>query len=93
MSKKEGDRKICPECKAEGINIEIICKKITFKGEERLSWRNPDGSAHFDPVENPDKTVTFVHVPTVFTPLEIWQQEIEERLARIERTSGIIIGE
>lgn len=93
MSKKEGDRKICPECKAEGINIEIVCKKITFKGEERLSWRNPDSSPHFSPTEDLEGNVTFEHTPTVFTPLEIWQQEIEERLARIERTSGIIIGE
>jgi hypothetical protein len=89
--KREGDRKICSECQVNGINIEIVCKKITFKGDERLSWRNPDGSPHFDFVEHLDGTVTYPHTPTVLTPLEVWQSEIEERLASIERSTGIII--
>lgn len=87
--KQEGDRKICPECKANGIDIEIVCKKITFQGEERLSWRNPDSSPHFSPEEDETGKVTFLHTPTVKTPLEVWQMEMEERIIRIERSLGI----
>lgn len=87
--KQEGDRKICQECKDNGIDIEIVCKKITFQGEDRLSWRNPDGSAHFNVEEDQDGKITFVHTPTVLTAEEIWKSEIEDRLSRIERSLGI----
>jgi len=87
--KKEGDRKICQECKANGIDIEIVCKKITFQGEERLSWRNPDGSPHFNVEEDGSGKVTFIHTPTVLTPQEVRMMEFEERLARVERSLGI----
>jgi hypothetical protein len=87
--KQEGDRKICQFCKLQGINTEIICKKIIFEGEERLSWRNPDGSAHFSPIEDKDHHVTFEHTPTVKTALEVWQMEIEEKIREIQRQVGI----
>lgn len=90
MQKQEGQRMICPECKANGIDIEIVCKKIVFQGEERLSWRNPDSSAHFNPEEDQFGKVTFVHTPTVLTSEEIWKSEIEDRLARVERQLGIM---
>jgi len=91
--KKEGDRKICEECKSQGINIEIVCKRIIFKGEERLSFRNPDGSAHFNPIEQPDGSIVFEHTPTIKTPLEVWQDEVEERISKIERQLGRVWGE
>lgn len=80
--KKEGDRKICKEC-----NIEIHVAKLRYQGEERLSWRNPDGTSHFEYLEDEKK---FVHTPTVLTPLEMWQSEIEERIVRVERMNGIV---
>lgn len=96
--KEESDRKICKVCQTNGINSEIICKKMR---DGSLSWRNFDGSAHFYPElddlgnvkEDKNGHVIFNHTPIVKTPLEIWQQEIEERLARVERTSGIRWGE
>ena len=96
--KKEGDRKICQECKSKGINIEIVCKKITFKGEERLSYRNPDGSAHFDielddngqPKLDKKGYVILTHTPTIKTELDIWKEEMEDRMRRVEKEVGII---
>lgn len=88
--KKEGDRKICQFCKLQGINSEIVCKLVKYQGEERLSWRNADGSSHFSPVEDKDGHVTFEHTPTIRTQLDIWQQEMEERIRRIEREVGIV---
>ena len=96
--KQEGDRRICSECQTNGINSEIICKKMK---DGNLSWRNFDGSAHFYPVlddlgnvkEDESGHVMFEHCPITKTPLEVWQQEIEERLARVERTTGIMWGE
>lgn len=98
MIKQEGARMICKECKSNGINAEIICKKMK---DGNLSWRNFDGSAHFYPEldelgnvkENAEGHVIFIHTPITKTPLEIWQQEIEEKIARLERTTGIMWGE
>ena len=87
--KKEGDRKICQFCKLQGINVEIVCKKVKYQGEERLSWRNADSSPHFSPVEDKDGRVTFEHTPTVRTELQVWQEEMEERIRRVEREVGI----
>lgn len=80
--KKEGDRKICGECK-----VEIICKRITDTAGERLSWRNVDGSPHF---AFDDETKSFIHTPTINTERDIWREEIEERLARLEHDAGIV---
>lgn len=80
--KKEGDRKICQECE-----IEIHVVKRTFQGVETLRWCNPDGSAHFYVDE---ETKQYVHTPTAKTKNDIWRQEIEERLARVEKQVGII---
>ena len=85
--KKEGDRKICEYCKAQGITIEIHCAKIMFKGEEKLSWRNPDGSAHFD--YNPDID-GYEHVPTRRTMEDVRFMELEDRVDRIEKLVGIV---
>lgn len=97
-TKQEGDRKICNVCQANGINAEIVCKKMR---DGNISWRNFDGSAHFYPeldelgnvIEDTNGHVVFEHCPITKTPLEIWQSEIEERIARIERTTGIRFGE
>lgn len=80
--KKEGDRKVCVDCQ-----IEVHVERIVFRGEERLSWRNPDGSAHF---EYDEEKKTFLHTPTKSTPQDIRIEEIEERLARCERQLGIV---
>lgn len=83
--KQEGARKICKDC-----NTQIICKRITFQGEERLSWRNPDGSAHF---EYNEETKQFDHTPTTLTSDQVWKSEIEERLVFLERQFGKVWGE
>ena len=91
MSQKvEGARKICTDCKNNGINIEIHCVKVSDSFGERLTWKNPDNSSHFYYNE---ETEMFEHTPTVMTPLEVWQSEMEERLSRIERQMGLVWGE
>lgn len=85
MLKQEGATMICKKC-----NVQVKCVKITFQGEERLSWRNWDGSAHYGKNE---ETGEIEHYPIVKSVLEIWQQEVEERLMRIERQMGIRIEE
>jgi len=82
MLKEEGATMVCTKC-----NVKLKCKRITFQGEEGLSWRNWDGSAHYGKNE---ETGQIEHYPIVKTELEIWQQEIEERLIRAERQLGIM---
>lgn len=82
MLKQEGQTIICKKC-----NVQIKCKKITFQGEERLSWRNWDGSAHFGKNVETGETE---HYPIVKTALEGWQMEIEDRISRVERQVGIM---
>lgn len=82
MLKEEGARMVCKTCQ-----VEIHCKRMH---DDRLSWRNADGSSHW--IKN-EETGQFEHCPTKMTPMEVWQSEIEERLARIERQMGIMWGE
>ena len=77
--KKEGDRKICVECQIE-IHVE---RKVDTMGE-RLSWRNPDGSAHFSLEDG-----QFVHTPTKYTTNDLRIMELEDRISRLERQIGI----
>lgn len=78
--KQEGDRKICHDC-----DVEIHVEKRNDSFGERLSWRNADGSAHFTIEEG-----QLVHTPTKTTKHDIWRQEIEDRLERIEKELGIV---
>jgi len=80
--KKEGDRKICQECQ-----IEIHVRKVTDSFGERLRWSNPDGSSHFMVDE---ETHQYVHTPTKATKSDLRFEEIEDRLARIEKELGIV---
>lgn len=79
--KKEGDRKICQECK-----IEIHVIKVNDSFGERLRWSNPDNSSHFTVDE---ETKQYVHTPTKATKEDIRFEEFEERLRRVERELGI----
>lgn len=81
MLKEEGATMHCKKC-----DVQLKCKRITFQGEERLSWRNWDGSAHYGKNE---ETGEIEHYPIVKTALEGWQMEMEERIIRIERSLGI----
>lgn len=90
MIKQEGARMICKFCQSNGINAEIICKKMK---DGRLSWRNADGSSHFSAEDDGKGNVTFVHTPTIGTAEDIKFQEIDDRLGRIERQLGIMWGE
>ena len=74
--------------------IEIHVVKVNDSFGERLRWSNPDGSSHFMVDE---ETKQYVHTPTKATENDIWKQEMEERLARLERvisqTTGVVFGE
>ena len=80
MKKTEGARMICQDCQ-----VEIHCEKIVFQGEERLSWRNADGSAHYSIEEN-----RLVHTPTMRTKYDVELMEVKDRLERIEKELGIV---
>lgn len=82
MLKEEGATMHCNKC-----DVQLKCKRITFQGEERLSWRNWDGSAHYGKNED---TGEIEHYPIKKTQLEGWQMEIEDRIARVERQVGIM---
>ena len=55
---QEGQKQICPDCKADGRDIEIHAENKPYQGQDRLSWRNPDGSSHAKKTAQGD----FVHV-------------------------------
>ena len=78
--KQEGDRRICKEC-----NVEIHVERRNDSFGERLSWRNADGSAHFS-----KDGEQIIHTPTKSTPEDVWKEEIEERLLKMERKLGIM---
>ena len=41
-----GEKKTCPVCKEEGFTVEITAVESEYQGNKRLSWKNPDGTAH-----------------------------------------------
>lgn len=64
------NRKICQECK-----IEIHQEVKSYNGEEKMSWRNPDGSPHFYYEDG-----KFIHTPTQFGYFAVILKEINSKL-------------
>ena len=67
------ERKICQECK-----IEIHQEVKSYNGEEKLSWRNPDGSPHYFFEDG-----KFVHTPTRDGYLEVRLKTLEAEVAAL----------
>jgi len=64
------ERKICQQCR-----IEIHTERVEFNGDEKYSWRNPDGSPHFFYEDG-----QFIHTPTQWGYLDVRLKEIEAKL-------------
>ena len=41
-----GEKKTCQVCKEKGFTVEINAVESEYQGNKRLSWKNPDGTAH-----------------------------------------------